>query len=423
MNFQGRESPYDSPALTNLGRLDEPATCAGDSSSFHREFAAIRHESDNVSNTMRKSTITAALVLASSSTSFGQSLNEIYVSHTGNDNMEYIEVIGTGNASLDGFMLLVVEGDSSGAGFLDRAIDLSGNTIPADGYFVAGNTAVANLDLDIGTDNILENGSDTFYLISTTDVSGVTALLGTDLDTNEDQVTVLAGMGSVTIIDVVGLVDNGYPVSDQVFDGATVVGPDGASIPPGIFRGDDAPNGWCLSNFLDFGLGTDRTPGAMNGSCSIPTIGTDYCFGDGSGTACPCGNTGGTGLGCANSSTNGAEITGSGSLSIAAGDLVLTGTGAPGGVSGIFFAGTTQITGGNGNPFGDGLRCVGGPVTRIQTVIANGAGTAVSSINVAARVGATVGSTNTIQYWYRDTTGPCGNLFNFSHGLEITWAN
>ena len=369
---------------------------------------------------MRNFVFTAAGALALASTSFGPRLNELFVSHTGTDTQEFVEILGTGNASLDGYMLLVVEGDSGAAGTLDLAIDLTGNTIPADGYFVIGTAGTANVDLNVGASDVFENGTNTYYMITTTDVPGVSALVGTDVDADNDQVTDIAGLGTVTMLSIVAITDGG--VGDETFDSATVVGPDGAFLPAGILRGNDAPNPWC-STVLDFNLGADRTPGAANVACPVGVIGTAYCFGDGSGTACPCGNTGGVGQGCANSATTGATLVASGSLSIAAGDLVLTGSGAPAGVSGIFFAGTTQITGGNGNPFGDGLRCVGGPVVRMETISADGAGTAVSTINLALRVGATAGSTNTIQYWYRDVPGPCGVGFNFSHGLEVTWTN
>ncbi|MFT7669261.1 MAG: hypothetical protein ACI8X5_001961 [Planctomycetota bacterium] len=372
---------------------------------------------------MRNTALSTACILALASTTFGQSLNELYISHTGTDTKEFVEILGTGSTSLDGFMFLVVEGDSSAAGTLDVAVDFTGMTLPADGYFVIGDTATANLDLDLGTSDTFENGSQTFYLISTTDVAAVNALVGLDIDADGDTITDLAGMASVTIVDLIGMGDGGVGSGDTFYDGATILGPDVTFFPAGIYCGDDVPGGWC-SEFLDFNLAADRTPGAANGSCAggPVIIGTPYCYGDGSGTACPCANTGGTGEGCANSTGSGAFLVASGSLSIAAADLVLTGTGAPSGVSGIFFAGTNQITGGNGNPFGDGLRCVGGPVTRIETIAADGSGTAFSTIDIGARVGATSGSTNTIQYWYRDIPGPCTIGFNFSHGLEVTWS-
>lgn len=372
---------------------------------------------------MKKFSLIAGCSLALASTSLGQSLNEIYASHSSTDNEEFIEVVGTPNASLDGFMLLIIEGDSGGQGVLDQAIDLTGQVLSATGYFVAGTTGGSLVpDLAIGTDNVIENGTDTFYLISTTDVAGVSALVTTDLDTDDDFVTDLAGLGTVTIVDVVAMTDG--DVGDETYDGATVIGPDGTNLPAGIFTDSDTPGAWCDTLFLDFDVtATDRTPGAANGVCPAGVIGTPYCFGDGSGTACPCGNTGGTGEGCANSTTAGSTLTASGSLSITAGDLVLTGAGVGANVTGIFFSGTTQITGGNGNQFGDGLRCVGGPVVRFETVMADAGGVATTTVDIPARIGATVGSTNTIQHWYRDTTGPCGNLFNFSHGLSVTWAN
>ena len=201
-----------------------------------------------------------------------QSLNEIYASHTGTDDQEFVEIKGTGGASLDGMMLLVIEGDGASAGTLDRAFDLTGMTMPLDGYFVAGNTAVANLDFDFGTSNVLENGTETFYLISTNDVPAIVSLLGTNVDGDADLVTDIALMAGVSILDVVAMVDSGFGSTDFVYDGAQALGPDsGGFFPAGIFRGSDAPNGWCVDTFLDFNLGPDRTPGAANIVC--PPVG------------------------------------------------------------------------------------------------------------------------------------------------------
>ena len=191
-------------------------------------------------------------------------LNEIYPSHAGTDDMEFVEVLGPAGASLDGFMILVVEGDGAAAGTLDRAFDLSGLVVPADGYFVAGDTAVIEADLDIGASNSLENGTETFYLIDTPAVTTILARLGTDVDPDDDGVTDIATDPNVTIHDLVAMIDTGYPATDVVYDGALVTGPDGPFFPAGIYRGLDV--NWC-SNFLDFDLGPDRTPGAMNGPC------------------------------------------------------------------------------------------------------------------------------------------------------------
>ena len=89
-------------------------------------------------------------------------LNEIYASHAGTDDQEMIELIGTPGMSLDGYAVAIVEGQDPSDGILDGLWDLSGYAMPGDGYFVLGNTAVTTLDLDIGADNIIENGTETF---------------------------------------------------------------------------------------------------------------------------------------------------------------------------------------------------------------------------------------------------------------------
>ncbi|MBI5362861.1 MAG: hypothetical protein HZA53_06755 [Planctomycetes bacterium] len=62
--------------------------------------------------------------------------------------------------------------------------------------------------------------------------------------------------------------------------------------------------------------------------CDDP--GVPFCFGDGSGSACPCGNTGAIGHGCANSANaNDALLTATGAASLANDTLVLDGTGMP----------------------------------------------------------------------------------------------
>lgn len=197
-------------------------------------------------------------------------LNEIYISHAGTDDQEFIEVTGTPGASLNNVMVLVVEGDAAPAatGTLDRAYDLSGHVMPANGYFVLGDAAVANLDLNIGNTDTLENSTETFYLILANNPAGVTALVGSDLDPQNDGTTNVTSLG--TVLDLVGVVDTGLGSGDLVFDGAPGLGPDGTFLPPGIYRGGDFPGDWCAA-FLDFddvvNQNQPRTPGTANGPC------------------------------------------------------------------------------------------------------------------------------------------------------------
>ncbi len=150
--------------------------------------------------------------------------------------------------------------------------------------------------------------------------------------------------------------------------------------------------------------------------------GTAYCFGDGSGTLCPCGNPGAAGEGCANGTGAGAIVNGTGSASIAAGDLVLHGTQLPGGQPGLMFQANNSIAGGMGSIFGDGLRCAGGSVIRLEVLFIDGTGHAMTSINVGAAGLVAPGDVRRYQLWYRDPAGtPCGSSFNLSNGYEITW--
>ena len=148
--------------------------------------------------------------------------------------------------------------------------------------------------------------------------------------------------------------------------------------------------------------------------------GAAYCFGDGNGTACPCGNTGGSGEGCANSSGAGGVVSASGSDSVAANDLVLHVSQLLPGQAVLAFTGTGGINGGNGNPFGDGLRCVSGQIKRMGVRIPNASGQASWGPGFVGAQGWSAGQTRTFQGWYRDSTGsPCGSAFNLTNGLRV----
>ena len=148
--------------------------------------------------------------------------------------------------------------------------------------------------------------------------------------------------------------------------------------------------------------------------------GTPYCHGDGSGSACPCMNESTQG-GCANSTGEGATLSGLNSSSVLAADLVLAGSGLPPGTTGLFFQGRDPVSAGAGAPFGDGLRCAGGPVVRLQVEASTAAGTSQTSIDIVSRGGVQVGDRLHYQLWYRDPTGPCGTGFNLSNGYEVIW--
>lgn len=170
--------------------------------------------------------------------------------------------------------------------------------------------------------------------------------------------------------------------------------------------------------------------GSDNGFCienAHPVPGTGYCFGDpGSGTPCPCNNDNDgsiPGSGCYNGVfTSGAQLTGSGVASVNSDSLVLTTTHAEPHRAGLYFQANSQINGGNGITFGDGLRCAGFGLIRLQIRISDAAGASSTTIAIGAKGGVAPGDVKRYQYWYRTVTSPpCGHDFNTSNGYEVTW--
>ncbi len=149
-----------------------------------------------------------------------------------------------------------------------------------------------------------------------------------------------------------------------------------------------------------------------------------FCFGDGSGAVCPCGNFSapGAGEGCANSGGGGARLSLGGSASASADDLTAQASGLVPGQPALLFAAENRIAGGLGVPFGDGLRCAGGGVRRLGVRVPDPAGTANWGPGLAALGGWSAGDTRRFQAWYRDPlAGPCGTGFNLSNGAGRTF--
>ncbi len=149
--------------------------------------------------------------------------------------------------------------------------------------------------------------------------------------------------------------------------------------------------------------------------------GTVFCTSSDS-IGCPCANPGGADEGCANGTGLGALLSGSGIASAGASTLVLSGDQLIPSQPGLYFQGNNQVAGGQGIQFGDGLRCAGGGVIRLQVRFSSAAGQSETSIDLGAAGGVSAGDIRRYQVWYRDPAGsPCGALFNLSNGLEIVW--
>jgi len=116
-----------------------------------------------------------------------------------------------------------------------------------------------------------------------------------------------------------------------------------------------------------------------------------------------------------NSVGAGADISVTGSTSVAANDLVLQADPVPNQPA-IFFFGPNQIE----LPFGNGYRCVGGAVKRLPVVFGGGNAIVHSMDNTQAPAAGSVipGSTWNFQAWYRDPIAG-GSNFNLSDAIRV----
>ena len=151
-------------------------------------------------------------------------------------------------------------------------------------------------------------------------------------------------------------------------------------------------------------------------------VGTIYCAGDGSASPCPCGNTGATEQGCANGTGQGARITSEGTNSLSADDFRLTASNMIPNQPGLYFQGNNATGNGLGTQFGDGLRCAGGGVIRLQVRFTDSDGESETSADLISLGGVVAGDTKHYQCWYRDpVTSLCGTQFNLTNGYEVIW--
>jgi len=186
-----------------------------------------------------------------------------------------------------------------------------------------------------------------------------------------------------------------------------------------LHRVDGVANGGSIAITVATGVGY----GTLNGFQLVEqtVTPTPYCFGNGSGTNCPCGNVGAAGNGCPSSvNANGANLLATGVASISSDTLRLQGSGMPNS-SCLYFQGTTQI----GAVFGDGLRCAGGVVIRLGTKT-NTSGLsrypAVGDIPISIRGSVPAATTRNYQAWYRNAAAFCtASTYNLTNGVSVSW--
>jgi len=190
---------------------------------------------------------------------------------------------------------------------------------------------------------------------------------------------------------------------------------------PAFVAANPRPGGvydyFCAPHFLSGMVGTVTV---------VSDPGVAFCFGDGSGTACPCGNASAPAAasGCLSSLGTGGKLVASGTPSVSADTISLAGSAMPNS-SALYFQGTAQQAAGAGAVFGDGLRCAAGTVTRLGTKT-NALGASSypvgADLTVSVKGACAPGNTRTYQVWYRNAAAFCtASTFNLTNGYSLVW--
>jgi predicted extracellular nuclease len=190
-----------------------------------------------------------SLMLGLASGSHGGILiNEIFASHTGADDTEFLELYGDPWAPLSGMSLIGIEGNNDRVpGSIDFRYDFSPRArIGGNGFFLVGNDGGLASNYGVTPNNTLvansfENSSSTYALVETASLSGA-SLTGAEI-----------------VMDAVALRDDSP--STFFFD-APVIGPDGTFFPAGARRVSDGVDTGSAADWVisDFFLGSGNTP-------------------------------------------------------------------------------------------------------------------------------------------------------------------
>ena len=192
-------------------------------------------------------------------------LNEVLVSHTGDDTAEFVELFGAPGHSLDGLSLVVVDGDNSLAGTIDLRVDFGpDDRLGGNGFFLIGNPVGLGVHYGVAPDvavtttdpnGFMRNGSQTVGLVPTVELG----VVGTRVS------------GAETVLDSLGLRDGGF--TEAFFWGAPVLEPDDGFLAAGARRATDgvdtdSPDDWVLADDL---LGPANTPTPASSFDEEPT--------------------------------------------------------------------------------------------------------------------------------------------------------
>jgi hypothetical protein len=182
-------------------------------------------------------------------------------------------------------------------------------------------------------------------------------------------------------------------------------------------NGNGVPDDCDITSATSLDLNFNLVPDECEVSNGVPV-----CFGDGTGTPCPCAN-GGPGEGCRNSTGVGAKLVNIGGNDFSADDAFLVATGLVPNTNGLIFAGVTLVNGGAGATLSAGLLCVN-PIKRLGIQTATAGGVITLQTPIAASGGVlTLGQPWYFQAWYRDPAGACQptRTANLSSAIQLVF--
>ena len=120
-------------------------------------------------------------------------INEIRIDQASADDDEYFELANQGAApvSLDGYFYLVIGDGSGGSKVIEEVVDLSGNTIAANGFFVVAESSFSLATADITESLSFENSDNVTHIL----VQGFSGSNGDDLaSTPQEKPAVLVSL-------------------------------------------------------------------------------------------------------------------------------------------------------------------------------------------------------------------------------------
>lgn len=194
-------------------------------------------------------------------------INEVRIDQEGDDDDEYFELEGAAGTSLTGLWYVAI--GSSGAsndnyGVIESVTDLTGQSIPADGYFLAAEGTFSlrpRSEVDLTTTLDFQNGVSVTHVL----VTNFTGSDNDDLDTDDD------GTLDVTpwddVVHAVGLVDEPGTSGVVAYYGEALgfdnVGPDGAFVPAHVYR-NESTGTFMIGALDETAVEAEDTPGGPN---------------------------------------------------------------------------------------------------------------------------------------------------------------